>query len=418
MVLGNPQALMLALLGVPVVALYLWRVRPRRVRVATGFLWEVAGSNHGVRAWWRPWRAAVSFCIGVALLGLIVLAAADPHVPAPRTLLLVVDASASMGATDVAPSRLAEAKRLAGRAAAGLQYGDRMAVLSAGETIRVHCGLTDAKASLEAALEDMPLGGGPTRVVEAVALARRMAGNGPNVRVLVFSDGCFDGAAELAAADDVDLVLVAGRGDNVAMSRLEARRTPSDPRRCQVLAQVSGFGGQPVQGRVELSLDGQPLESVAVELPARGRWQQVFAMTTEDAGSLVARWTRDDDLIGDNQASARFAACPARRVTLVGKVGTPLQRVFEAIPLVDLHVADSLPTPALGAGVTVFHGQVPATLPAGPILVVGPTSSCDLWQLGEAVREPEIATLEHRSPILADVDLTGTWLSDRRGASS
>ena len=208
----NPKALLWALLALPILALYAWRVRPRRHSVATGFLWEQVFSRTGHRAVWWSFRHPVSLCVQLAILALLVAALVEPHFGPQRRLVVVIDNSASMNATDVEPTRLDKAKESARQHVAALGYRDSVAIITAGDTLRVHCRLTSRLDTFEQALRAVEATNGPTRVVDAVALARRLLDGGPGGRILVFSDGCFDRAAELAQQEDVQLITVGGRG--------------------------------------------------------------------------------------------------------------------------------------------------------------------------------------------------------------
>ncbi len=55
--------------------------------------------------------------------------------------------------------------------------------------------------------------------------------------------------------------------------------------------------------------------------------------------------------------------------------------------------------------VTVFHRETPAKLPAGSVLVVDPTGSCDLWKAGEILQNPIVTQQDRESPLMAHVRL-------------
>jgi len=383
MTILNPKALILAALAVPVVLLYLWRVRPRRRSVSTGFLWEqVFAASERRSAWW-PYRHPVSLCVQLAVLGLLVLALAEPHLRPPATVAMVIDNSASMSATDVGPSRLDRAKELAQAHIGAMGQRDRMALVSAGDPLRVPCGLTDRRDALEQALASVAPTREGTRVADAVELARQFLRGERNGRVLVFSDGCFDGATELARQDDVELIAVGGLGDNVGITRLEARRSLADPFQCQVLAEVTSYASEPVACRLALELDGRPIDVVPIELDSAGRWQRVFEMTALEGGPLGARLDRPDVFLADNRASARVPRCPVREVVLVTGGNATLEEALRACPRVRLTTADALPQERAPGAILVLDRQVPNPLPQGPILVVDPAEPCELWQLGE-----------------------------------
>jgi len=414
MTITNPKALILAALAVPVVLLYLWRVRPRRRSVATGFLWEQVFAAPERRSAWWPYRHSVSLCVQLTVLGMLVLALAEPHLRPPATLALVIDNSASMSATDVGPTRLDRAKELARGQIGALGQRGRIAIVTAGDPLRVACGLTDRRETLAQALASVAPTREGTRVAEAVELARQLLQGEPNGRIVVLSDGCFDGATELARRDDVELIAVGGLGDNAAITRLEARPSAADPLRCQVLAEVTSYSNEPVACRLELELDGRPVDAMPIELDSAGRWQRVFEMTAPEGGRVAARLDRPDVFLEDNRAAARVPPCPIRGVTLVTEGNVYLEEALRASPRVRLTTADALPRERAPGAILVLDRQVPSPLPRGPMLVIDPADPCELWQLGEPLADAVVAKQNEGLALVADARLEGARLSSAK----
>lgn len=138
MTFANPLALLWGLLAVPIVILYLRRTRLRREPVATSMIWEQVFAAEQARAAWQRWRHRVSLAVQLLILALVVVAMADPQIPAPRHIVLILDNSASMNVADAETTRLARAKEAAGRLIAGLGAYDQVAIFSAGGTVGVH----------------------------------------------------------------------------------------------------------------------------------------------------------------------------------------------------------------------------------------------------------------------------------------
>ena len=125
----RPLAL-LAFVVVPVLVAGYLLVRRRRMRYAVDYTnVEVLGK---VAARVSPWRERVTVALSLAVLILLTVGMAEPHVMrgAPienATVVLVVDTSRSMLATDVAPTRLGAAKAAAsaflGRVESRLRVG-------------------------------------------------------------------------------------------------------------------------------------------------------------------------------------------------------------------------------------------------------------------------------------------------------
>src|SRR5437879_8314054 len=244
---ANPSALLWAGLIVPIVIFYVLKIRLKRVPVSTVIFWRQIFDEKKPRSLWQRLRHLVSLLVQLALICLLVAALAEPFFSwealTARRVILVLDNSASMSATDVPPSRLAAAKEEAHRVVRGLRYRDEMAVVAAGTQPRVVCGLTGHHKTLRAAIDAIDPTDGPTPLAEAVALARRLAaeadGGEKESRIVVVTDGCADGAAKLSEAPDVRLIAVGGRAANVGITRFQVRRSTIDPIGYEILAEVT-----------------------------------------------------------------------------------------------------------------------------------------------------------------------------------
>jgi von Willebrand factor type A domain/Aerotolerance regulator N-terminal len=418
--LASPAALLFAMLAIPIVVLYILKVRLRRVPVSTLIFWRQIFEEKKPRSIWQRLRHLLSLLLQLAFLALLVFALADPIVRSQqaraRRLVLIVDNSASMNAVDVAPSRLAAARAEAHRVIDGLRLGDELALVAAGTQPQVYCGLTDHQRTLRRALDAIPPGDGPTEVGGAVALARRLVSATDKAhKIVVLTDGGFDGTAELVKQGDVEVVPVGKSTGNVGITRLQARRSLLDPVGYEILVEIRNASDEPAECRLELELEGDPIDVVPLKLAAGERSAQVFSKTSADGGRLRARLNRDDALMADNTA---FAILPRRKpqpLTLVTEGNLFLEKVFEAIPLVDLAVAAEPPAPSATAGrVTVFHRKVPETLPPGPVLVIEPAGPNALWQVDEPLQNPVVAKQDRDSPLLAHVRLDQVLMPEAR----
>ncbi len=336
MALAHPWTLLLLLLGVVVVWLYGRPLPARRVDVGLGTLWQQALKAEPLRAAWQRWRAPVSLAVQLVILGLVVLAAADPQIPGPRRVVVIVDNSPSMCARDVGPTRLDEARRLAKLLASGVRPADRLAVVSAADGVSVCCTPTGEPAVLDKAIESIQPGSGPADVQTALALARQMLAGSSRGRIVVFSDGRFDGAGEVADDDQVQMVMLGRPADNLAITGLfvepvragasfapepgaaEAQASAgAEPapsaRQPEVLVELSSFASQSATCRLSLQLDGKPVETtpptpLEVLLEPGQQQHRLFRLPAKAAGRLTARIERTDaqlaDILPDDDSAA------------------------------------------------------------------------------------------------------------------
>jgi hypothetical protein len=415
---ANPTALFWAALAIPIVIFYILKIRLRRVPVSTIIFWRQIFEEKQPRSIWQHLRHLLSLLIQLAFLCLLVFALAEPflkwEILEARRIVLVVDNSASMNATDLAPTRLEAAQREAVKVIDALRFRDEMAIVGAGTQPQVFCGLTGHQKTLRKAVESIRARDGPTRVNEAVELARRLLADQKNRKVIILSDGCFDGATELAAGDDVQWIAVGKKTGNIGITRFQVRRSLLDPLGYEVLAEVVNYSDEPVECRLELELDGDVVDVVPLKIEPGAEWSQVFNKTSATGGRLVAKLDRADALVQDNQAWALLPRRERQPVILVTDGNLFLQKVFEASPLVNLSVVREPPAQVPAGAVTVFHRQVPSQLPSGSVLVIEPAESCDLWELGEKLENPIVTKQDKDSPLMAHVRLDNVLLPEAR----
>src|SRR5919199_2859688 len=139
MTLANPGALWWLLLIPLIVLLYILRTERRRLAWSNVRLWRGLGEELEARRNWRPPRWSLLLALQLAFVVVGALALAGPTLLRPTEgehLIVVLDASASMGASDVAPSRFAAAQGLALERLARLAPDDRATVIRAGAEAR------------------------------------------------------------------------------------------------------------------------------------------------------------------------------------------------------------------------------------------------------------------------------------------
>ena len=132
---GLPLATLLAIFGVAAVfatALYILKLRRRTVAVPFSKLWEKILRDKEATSLFSRLKRLLSLLVQLALLALLAFALGDPRAAATlikgRNLVVLVDASASMQATDVSPTRLSAAKEEVKKVIRGLGGSDRMLV--------------------------------------------------------------------------------------------------------------------------------------------------------------------------------------------------------------------------------------------------------------------------------------------------
>ena len=349
----------------------------RRLRVPAVFLWtDLPNASTGrSRRRWPPITALLLLQLLAA--GLAVAALARPATPTdpPRHVALILDSSASMLATDVAPTRFEAARARGFDRLQGLRLTDLVTVIRAGrQATQLASGTPDSARS---ALASAQAGTGGTALRDALALASTRIGQTPDRRgsIVVLTDVAWSGAGltdfgPLTAP--VEIVAVGGGSENQAVSALNVRLDPNG-RGQTAFVDIANQADRAVHVPVRLSADGAPLDERQVDIAARGRAQLSIPLPM-DARRISVKLLGRDALALDDQAETIAPGGPVRDVALLGRVSDGLRRAVESVPSLRVRAQStgvSDPTPDL----TVLQASLPAQLPAGPLLLVNPPSN-------------------------------------------
>lgn len=321
--------------------LYLLKQRRRRVAVPFARLWQRVLKESESTALQRRLKRWLSLLLQLVLLALLVLSLGDPRLSqsqAGRTLVLLVDTSASMQAFArppyAAPSetRLAEARRQAQRLIRGLS-GDDLAVVVAlsGEPSPLG-GLTQDEPELLAQVDALRPRDEPADLPRALHLCADILAGRQNPQVVLISDGGLDdeGQAALAgaAADKAfalrfqPLPLPPPTLANLAITSFAVRRYRQNRLSYEVLVEVASFPplaasasdvARPDAFTLELVQEGEVVDVQRLRLRPGERVQRVYQNLAGSGAHLIARLKREggpDPLPLDDQA---YALLPERR---------------------------------------------------------------------------------------------------------
>jgi hypothetical protein len=376
-----------------VTALYLLRLRRRRVEVASIALWrEVLNEARSSELFARLTRWG-SWLLALALVAALIAAVADPR-PAssePMVHVLVLDASLSMQATDASTD--AALSRFDAAIAAAHRYVDRLPEGDAALVVTLAAHPSASASSLDPAqgheavdaVEVTDTAGDAER---ALALALDAAAS-ERSRIVLFTDGAWsisDAMRARIAEHEVVAMRLSERATehappNLAITALAARPHPLDASRAEVLLEVQSFADTEVEIEVRLDTEGRALEVLRLTIPPRERVRRFFTDLTGLDRTLEAHLSvisgladgASDALPGDDHAYARIAERSRQRIAVVSRDNAYL----EAALLLDeaLEVTDLPPNQIPDASVTdvaIFDDLLPETAYGGPAIYLHP----------------------------------------------
>lgn len=431
MTLLAPLAL-LGLLFVPlIVAFYLLRLRRHERTVSSTFLWQALVRDVEANAPWQRLRRSLLLLLQLLVVVALVLIVARPSgeraAGLARDLVLVVDASASMAATDVFPDRLTAAKRAAVAALAELPTDGRVSVVAAAESARVVANEATDRGRVSRAIESIEQSTAPGRLAEALTLAGELAERARGAEIVVVTDDAASAAPDLELAVPVRVLTVGAERDNQAIAAL-AVRTDSSGLERTVFVSIANYSDSRVVRRLRILADGAPVTARDLPMEAVSRADVVIDELPKGTRVVEAQLAEipaadnptpagPPDLMAlDDRAWAIVPPDRIRRVLLVGPGNAYLQTAFALLPNVELYGA----TAAEYEGTTgkdrfdlfVFDGFLPDELPEAAILAIAPPESSPLGTVAGTLTQPAVGQGPASEPLLRNVDLSRLHIAE------
>ncbi len=409
-----PVGLALALLAIPIIIFYMLRLRRNEITVSSNLLWQQVVQDRQANAPWQKLRRNLLLLLQLLLLALLVIAIARPffltNAPAAGNMIVVLDGSASMQATDGtvagAPTRFAQAQREAARLADTLAPDERMTIIWAGPVPSTAVAGSGNKGVLQGAIAALRPSSGGADMGAALTLAAGAAAQLGQATVVVISDGALGTAALPAIPAPVQYIPVGQSGRNSAITALVVRDSATGP---QLFASLANYDTQITSGlltvRVAGANGGERLWDSRQLTISPGQDQTLtFADLPLDTSLITATLNLPDLLPLDNTAWAVRATAATSSTLLVSESNNFLERALTLLPGVRLFkVTPAEYAPSPGYALTVFDGTLPATLPPGNLLLINPPNS-PLVPISGTLDYPVIGLAEQNDPLLRYVD--------------
>jgi Ca-activated chloride channel family protein len=265
---ASPYRLLILLAVAALVAAYLWRLRGPSYAVRFTELDLLASVAPRGPGWRRHVPAGLLLLALVGLTTAFARPVADVQVPRERaTIVVALDTSASMTATDVSPDRLTAAKASAQAFIDRLPKQFNVGLVSFNAVASVVVTPTQDHAAVKDAVGALQLGGG-TAIGDAVgasldAVRAVPGGSGttpPPARIVLLSDGgntvgsSVSSGAQAAAAAGVPVSTIAyGTPDGTVLIQGRLIPVPVDGPALQSLAQATGGQSYAAQSGEELN---------------------------------------------------------------------------------------------------------------------------------------------------------------------
>jgi hypothetical protein len=401
--------------GFGVLVLYILKLRRRVAAVPFSPLWERVLRDKESTTLFSKLKRLVSLFLQLALLALLVLALGDPRaresVLAGRTLVVLVDASASMQATDVPPNRLAFAKEEVKKIVRGLGGADRMLVAQMDAMVTPLGPLTGDTAALERELDGIHATDTRADFPRALRFATDVLRGDRHGEIVVVSDGALGEASDASGlvplgSAKLSYVKIGKDARNVGITQFSVRRYPLDKSRYEVMLELTNTGPEVEDVELQLLGDGGLVDLTKLRLRAGERLPRFYPQLSGANRTLEAKIARvdgtPDGLTADDRA---YALLPERRRAKV-LVATEGDTYLDAALLLDeyLEVTEVSPkgyAEAIAKGgwdAVIFDRVTPAEPPKASALYLDPRGPGAPVKVGGELKQPGFDKIDRKHP--------------------
>jgi len=384
----TPFGFFLAALAVPILLLYMLKLRRKQVQVSSTFLWVQLLREQQANAPWQKLKRNLLLILQLLILAALVIAYARPAIQIPTvasgSVIVLLDGSASMSAVDVSPSRFEEARRSIQALIDGLSSASSMTLILVADSPQTLISAETDKTLLRQVVNNAHVTQGPADWQSAFALAAGVArGNQGNATIVVVSDGGLPEEGLPAVPGDVRFLPIGTANDNFAISAMALRPNEEGP---QLFIEVSNFSDVDRSILLSIYANDELLDARQMQLQAGASESFTLDQLSKSSSIYKAQLSHpegadDLDLLAlDNTAYAVYESAASRRVLLVSNGNLFLEQLLASLPGIQpfraLPAEDgSLQIPNDPFDLYIFDGQIPAELPEANLLFINPSTN-------------------------------------------
>ncbi len=405
-----PAALAFALI-IPIILLFYF-MRPKRQERVVGstLLWQQSLQDLQASRPWQRLRITPLLLLQILAAIVIVLVLTRPVTffssPIGGNTIIILQTSASMQATDVAPSRFEAARSRIADLIDGLGPGDHLSLIAMANSPQVMIASSSDKDQLNAALARVKVTNQDADLQQALSLANSLAAGHADARILIVGDGhVLTPDQVIAVPFPVSYLEVGADTPNAALLALATHSVQGN---LVALAQIANYSRQARSLPVELYADGKLVSVQTISLAAGASGVLQWAPLPPATRFLYAHIIAQDAMKADHEAWAIVGGSMHGRVLLVTSGNSFLESALRIQPTIDLF--ETIPakyTRDTSFDLTIFDGYVPPVLPPGDLFFVNPPAGSYIFGVsGPEIAVTRISAGSDSANLLNEVDLS------------
>jgi hypothetical protein len=438
------QWIILGLVPPAITALYFLKLRRQPLSVPSTLLWRKTIEDLHVNSFWQRIRQSLLLYLQLLFVTFIILTLLRPNwetqVELSSRVILLIDNSASMSATDVSPTRLEVAKAKALEVVEGLDGTAVAMVISFSDNARVEKSFSGNRAELREVIANIQPTQHTTNLLEALRQAAGLANpsrqafdqNAEQVQLdqkdeataealpatlYIFSDGRFPTVQGFSLGNLKPVYIPIGDpgARNAGITTFSVRRKDEKAEELQAFAQIENAGKKPLTVKAELLRDGKFWDASQLTLGAGATQSVIFDLRDVESGVLEMKLGVNDALKLDDRAYAVIQEPAPLKILLVSSGNPDLERALgtkQVAKLADVRTQkpEFLLTSEYGKGAAsgfwdliIYDRCKPPIMPRANTMHWGelpPTG----WSIDATTTNPQVIDVDRVHPLSQNLD--------------
>ena len=410
---------MLLTLGIIPILLIIHTLKPKpwQVDVTNLFLWNEVLKEKNRNLSFERLKRNLPLLLQILLVVLAALALAKPtwtyQTAKKGNMILVIDTSASMKTRSGSGIRFDSARQKALQLIEKRDPGQKILIVEAGKKSVVKTGLIDDTSQALDLAKKLQPSDAAADLESAIYLALSFVDPAKEDLLYLITDGAGkDFSALVKNQPKIRPIIISGGEHNVGITKFEFRQQVDHSDNYEFMLEIKNFNLSPVECSTRLSVDGGGLFESVIPFDAQEKKMLIIPYSGLISGIARATLEIDDDFAVDNQVYLSLNAAKEIWVLLVSKGNPFLEKLLAAYPNFRVNSVKEI-IPSSWSEQTARHDIVivdrmdfPETERGNFLLIDAYSPAIPVIKTGQ-VRLPEILAWDRKSPLLANLNLSG-----------
>lgn len=370
---------------------------------------------------WQKLRRNLIMILQLLFLIALIFALAEPFTfsegAGGDTMILIIDSSASMSATDAQPSRIEAAKTQASSFVEEAPEDTRITLIEAGDQTEILVSASQDRRQVQQAINNIYSGNGESDMSTALQLTSAITLRQPNTDIYIFSDGRNEFPDRINLNGNLFYYPIGFEGNNQGISNIQLEQTASGNNNT-LFVQVTNYSNEDVERRLEIYLDEELFDAVTLSINAYTQEAYLRDSIPGNAQTISAKLDGEDYLALDDQAWIIPQDLAPVKISLVTPGNRFLEAAFSLLPNVELNITTPAEFEQQETSSTfelvVFDSFIPSEelLPNSSLLFIAPPTSTPFFSITSTVEQPVPRKTDPNDALLQGITISDINILD------